>query len=317
MATILQTNLGRCKAAHDMAQAAAMSEKIDILVVSEPNKKITAKEGWFVNDARDIAVKITNRKLVLEKVKREKNFIHLVLPGYHVYAIYVSPNVSLENFKEKIDSVFGDASIQKGGKIIVGDINSKSPMWGAPSADRRGEYVEEWLSQLAWTAMNNGKPTFVRGSSKTHIDVTLVPNTFAKKITDWNIKHENPYTLHGHIYFRVNTKMPTNRGDTGRVSIFDKERFIKDLTDNINASSTGSGTDMYKKALQALQRSKRTEKEKQTTHPYWWSRDVEVARGNYLRARRNYTRMGRRNHGNRNSECEEMRKLGKELKKDN
>ncbi|XP_045473917.1 uncharacterized protein LOC123680183 [Harmonia axyridis] len=72
---------------------------------------------------------------------------------------------------------------------------------------------------------------------------------------------------------------------------------------------------MYKKALQALQRSKRTEKEKQTTHPYWWSRDVEVARGNYLRARRNYTRMGRRNHGNRNSECEEMRKLGNELKK--
>lgn len=37
---VLQANLGRCKAAHDMTWAAALKEKIDIMVISEPNKKM-------------------------------------------------------------------------------------------------------------------------------------------------------------------------------------------------------------------------------------------------------------------------------------
>ncbi|KAK9709304.1 hypothetical protein QE152_g26700 [Popillia japonica] len=38
---VLQTNLGRGRAAHDLAYATAKNKGVDIILVSEPNKTIT------------------------------------------------------------------------------------------------------------------------------------------------------------------------------------------------------------------------------------------------------------------------------------
>ncbi|KAK9731771.1 Endonuclease-reverse transcriptase [Popillia japonica] len=54
--------------------------------------------------------------------------------------------------------------------VIAGDFNSKSPMWGSPVTDirgERGEYLMEWAAELGLNAINVGDtPTFERGASK-------------------------------------------------------------------------------------------------------------------------------------------------------
>ncbi|XP_045482738.1 uncharacterized protein LOC123686556 [Harmonia axyridis] len=194
-----------------MAWANALKLNVDLMVVSEPNKKICSSGEWITDEEKDIAVKIINKQVKVHKVNKRKNYVHLMLDGVQVYAIYVSPNIPIQIFKNRIDEVMEDVAIQSGGIIVMGDFNAKSPIWGTPKADIRGEYVEEWLAQTSFTAINNGEPTFIRGTTRSHIDVTLSPINFQGKIKNWEVKYENPFTYHGHIYFAVESNTRVKR----------------------------------------------------------------------------------------------------------
>lgn len=54
--TIIQTNLGRGRISHDLAYVMTSEREADLLFVSEPNKKITKKQGWICDKRQDIAV---------------------------------------------------------------------------------------------------------------------------------------------------------------------------------------------------------------------------------------------------------------------
>ncbi|XP_044754969.1 uncharacterized protein LOC123313924 [Coccinella septempunctata] len=141
-----------------------MKNKVDLMFISEPNRKICSKECWFMDKRGDVAVKVCSRTIELEGIKLYNGYICVSLPKLKIYATYIPPNVTMQRFKESADAVFEKAAQQPQASIILGDLNSKSEIWGSPRADLRGEHIEGWLSQLRWGAANSGKHTFERAA---------------------------------------------------------------------------------------------------------------------------------------------------------
>ncbi|KAK9745950.1 Endonuclease-reverse transcriptase [Popillia japonica] len=126
---VLQVNLGRGRAAHDVLYATVCEKDIDIVLISEPNVKISLYHNYF---------------------------------------------------------------------------NSKSPMWGSPITDARGELLVEWAAELGLNALNLGdEPTFERGNSKSHIDITWASEAMTRHIHEWNVLSGEVFTYHNYIYFEV------------------------------------------------------------------------------------------------------------------
>lgn len=67
---VLQINLGRSRTAHDLAFAHAAKTNADILVISEPNKKIASKGNWLVDLRKDAAIYCRNKNVDIESHKR-------------------------------------------------------------------------------------------------------------------------------------------------------------------------------------------------------------------------------------------------------
>ncbi|KAG5865920.1 hypothetical protein JTB14_002021 [Gonioctena quinquepunctata] len=75
--TILQANLGRARAAHDLAHITAVDKNIDILVISEPNKALAGKPGWITDKNNDAAIHCTNKNIPLKRIKKMKGWVRL------------------------------------------------------------------------------------------------------------------------------------------------------------------------------------------------------------------------------------------------
>ncbi|KAK9692809.1 hypothetical protein QE152_g34898 [Popillia japonica] len=68
---ILQVNIGRAKTAQDILHATASARDIDIVIISEPNKKISMESN--LASARDIDIVIISEPN--KKISMESNFI--------------------------------------------------------------------------------------------------------------------------------------------------------------------------------------------------------------------------------------------------
>lgn len=66
-----------------------------------------------------------------------------------------------------------------------GDLNAKSPAWGSPIENARGAYLTEWAGVLDIVVLNReDTPTFVRGESKSFIDLTHATTRTARSISN-------------------------------------------------------------------------------------------------------------------------------------
>lgn len=67
----LQTNIGRARAAHDLAHATVKKRCVDILLVSEPNKSIITSREPIKDESQNVAVLLISKKLP-KTYKREE-----------------------------------------------------------------------------------------------------------------------------------------------------------------------------------------------------------------------------------------------------
>lgn len=280
MIKILQTNLGRSRAAHDIAWAAAEQNACDIVVIAEPNKKMCQSKNWLTDKRSDVAVVFLNGAVEAGEIRREEGYVRVRINGVYVYAVYISPNIAIEDFKEKTNEIFRDLKRHRKQAVLIGDVNAKSHLWGSPIEDARGGHVEDWTAQLSWMAMNTGQPTFIRGNSRSHIDVTLCSDTLSQKIRRWEIKNENPFTYHGHIYFEM-------KGDKDKRNCQPRVVEIKQevLTETLK---TAQGN-FYEKLMNAYKQASKI-RQKLRTVPYWWNPDIEESRKKCVKIRRTLQR---------------------------
>ncbi|KAK9711065.1 Endonuclease-reverse transcriptase [Popillia japonica] len=220
-----------------------------------------------------------------------------------MYACYCSPNIPLDDFKAFIDSLANDIRATGLDAVVAGDFNSKSPMWGSPITDARGELLVEWAAELGLNALNLGdEPTFERGNSKSHIDITWANEAMTRHIHEWKVLSGEVFTYHNYIYFEVQ-QGNGSRGKSQRIFRFlDKDLFATKVKQHFSHSRVHTSPGEFVKIINKLNRvCAISVAEEYRNIPYWWNGEIENKRKECNRLRRILTRANR-NHGTASKE---------------
>ena len=59
--------------------------------------------------------------------------------------------------------------------LLLGDLNGHSPMWGSDRLDSQGKVIEDVVSDLNLTVLNDGSPTYVQSGTgrRSHLDLAI------------------------------------------------------------------------------------------------------------------------------------------------
>ncbi|XP_072395164.1 uncharacterized protein [Diabrotica undecimpunctata] len=277
---ILQVNIGRAKVAHDLIYAKALAINADLIIVPEPNVNIVKKFGWITDTRSDVAIYLMNKRVQIRKITKKEGFVKVNMNDVSIIACYISPNINITLYREKVENII-EASLREKHFIIVGDINAKSILWGSPRNDNKGEIWNEWISTADLVVLNNGKHTFERGVSRSHIDVTLASNHYANKINNWDVLEDNIFTFHKYITFEIGTKVTPGNGR--RTLVFNKVRVTENIR-NLQEEATDFPT--FRNAIIRAHRLSSKSKYVTYTVPYWWNDEIQLKRAECLRIRR-------------------------------
>lgn len=314
--SMLQTNLGRERVAHDVAFVTASELDIDIIIVSEPNKAIIKKPGWTADRRENVAVFWRNAKIKVKKVEREEGYLVIHLENFSMYCCYLSPNITIDEYKNEVDLIMHKCSSAGEECIILGDINAKAHEWGSPVTDQRGKYFMEWLAALDMIVQNIGdRPTFVRGNSQSYIDVTCTTQAIGKHMRNWKVLDTETATHHNYIYFQVNEKIQKKKGLKPKKE-HDWEAFRELISWAMEKKANESVTpDVYTSTIiKAYKDSLTTGDGRNKTTPYWWNENIAKHREECLKARRRLTRR-RKGQLQNDPEIEEIKTEYKNRKK--
>lgn len=310
---ILQTNLGRERAAHDLAYATAVKEKIDIMVVGEPNKKIASNIKWIQDKRSDVAVLFLNKNLEIIEVNSNEGYLRIKMKDLYIYCCYISPNIEMDNYEKSVDSLMDDVSSTLDEKIVMGDINAKSPMWGSPISDKRGKYWEEWVAALNLNILNDGKkPTFVRGQTKSHIDITCTTEKLSRQVVKWEVLDEETLTHHQYILVEIATRLRKNKTSTRGRPNCEWEDF-KEIVSWTTKEDIETIENLESEIGEAYRASLSNKAKSQT--PFWWTNEIKKKRAEGLRLRRIATRRARQVPRDECRAYAEYKKCKKELQR--
>ncbi|KAE9536822.1 hypothetical protein AGLY_006884 [Aphis glycines] len=135
------------------------------------------KPGHFANDCKEDVLAAVE----FEKILKEESHKGLK-------TVENACNIS-RSFprREETASVLRKA-LENQNSQSAGDFNSKSGNWGSPLEDERGALLADRMASMDLTVCNKGgSPTFVRGNSGTHIDITFASSRLALKVCEWEV----------------------------------------------------------------------------------------------------------------------------------
>lgn len=106
---------------------------------------------------------------IVVKIKTVSNYLTIA-------NVYLPPNQTFD--KSSIKDLFQPKT------VIVGDLNSKSKLWGSEHSDSRGRLIEDLLEETGYCVVNDGQPTYTHfDGSRSHLDICLVSDTLAARVT--------------------------------------------------------------------------------------------------------------------------------------
>lgn len=299
---ILQTNLGRARVAHDIAMSVSRDPQggVDILVVAEPNRKITGVTDWLRDLDGDVAVYCVNKHVGVKGVTKGHGCLRIEFGEVDMTACYVSPNLRAEEYRRRVDEVMEIARNGPGrGYIILGDLNAKSGLWGSPSSDWKGQYWEGWVSECDLVIHNWGNvPTFVRGVSESYIDVTLSSENAAGRVRGWRVLEQvENLSYHRYIRFEVDVGVPNRAERENKIwgKPYRDPRILSACLGMLKESVEGC-PERLSKILSEAQTAAEDEREsgRRRWKPYWWNEEISELRERSMADRRRWLRERRR-----------------------
>lgn len=275
---------------------------VDVIAITEPNKKAVSKRGWHTDNRIDTAVYIQNRKLKITEVRKREGFIVLGFDSCALLCGYCSPNVTLEIFETFLEDMSDIIKNLSGDKIVLGDFNAKSQMWGSPTYDKRGEVLELWLTQMDLVVLNRGdEPTFQRGNSESYIDVSFATPRMATTIQKWEVLSEESLSDHRFIKITFETRVCKQEQKIQRGWKIAREEIAKfKLCINVlfreNQEVLSGAEGLQKVTEKACNKCfKRKSNRHNSKQPiYWWNEEIAGQRRICIGKRRALTRDRRR-----------------------
>lgn len=298
MIRILQINIGVCKAAQDLAIATANDLEVDVLIISEQHRNSGEDRGWYPDTSSRAAIATISNIPVDRVGPPSPGFRWLETNGYRIYSCYCSPNVSLNEFEAFLDGLETSIRGATCPVIVAGDLNAKSPEWGSPIEDRRGRILADLLASTGLSVCNQGnQPTFVRGTSKSHLDLTLVTQAAASNVTGWEVLEEESLSLHRYIRFEVAGGRGNHGNNTKKHWAYRKIDYprlsekIKEgapaLPDDAPSACNVAATWLTESCDACMPRSSGNIKRRPV---HWWNPEIAEQRKACIKARRIYTR---------------------------
>lgn len=325
--SILQVNLNKCVAAHDLLEQTASAMGVDVCLVSEPNKAVAGARRWLVDERGDAAVWVVNKQVKVDEFGSVEGVAWIKLRGGELMlSCYFSPNRSLEEFHDFLNGLTSLTAMGKSRPVLVaGDFNAKSPEWGAPNWDRRGEELSDWAASVGLFVANVGStPTFQRTTGQASIvDITMVSEN--ARLEGWTVINDvETLSDHRYIAFRLGGDMKDDgRAPTSRLYGWKKvkeEVFRREIRQKLCG---GEGTATAEELMRAVGEACEAASfgnggSRSRPSKYWWTREIAEARRWCTKTRRNYARAIRAhrsgNEEDRQMKLEQLRLARRSLK---
>jgi len=211
MIKFLQINIGGCRAAQDLMYVTAAKMEVDFVLVSEQYRISSDEDRQFSDSGCKAAVIVMRDSLALDLIgpSTDNGFRWVETMGIRIYSCYWSPNSTINEFADYIDRLQSSVRTSSVPVIVAGDFNSHSPEWGNPDENQRGSLLADTIYSLNLYVCNRGNlPTYVRGASGTHIDVTFVSEVLIGEMHGWRVVDEESHSLHRYIWFELNRQRP-------------------------------------------------------------------------------------------------------------
>lgn len=129
MIRVLQINVNRSVAAHDMADYVAKKKDIDILAFTEPNLRKTGGKYTYANEGKTAVIINTSLRYKFIEYLYDKCFVACVSCAFVCYSVYISPNCVIREFQDCLEppSEIVRAYKRQNKKIIItGDFNARN-----------------------------------------------------------------------------------------------------------------------------------------------------------------------------------------------
>ncbi|KAK9696188.1 hypothetical protein QE152_g32069 [Popillia japonica] len=327
---ILQINVGRAYAAHDMAYATAKQQDMDILFVCEPNKKRVKDTNWIKDTRTDVAALILTKNVEVIGHSAGDGHLVLELETCDIVCCYVSPNIEMHQYelekRVKDTNWIKDTRTDVAALILTKNVEVIGHSAGdghlvleletcdivccyvSPNIEmhqyelevdnimNRIDHLTSRCTNMSWRSKEGEVD---RERETNNIDVTLSTNLIAKQITDWKVLDQDSLTEHNYISFEIKgAKKERSIGKGKPITTVDWDRFrrsIRTMADETEAQEH----DQCTRLIQAAYR-KSTQKQCNTTNtPYWWNENIDKKRKQCNKLRRNQTRAARSQGVNR------------------
>lgn len=243
---ILQINLNRSRCADDILTQAVHEERSDIVLVSEPYRN-RSDVHWFADTTNSAAIWISNsRNIPLKSNGTGDCFSWISTTKFSIFSCYFSPNIPIQEFRQKLETLEDVLQSMTGYLIVAGDFNARAIEWGMPKTNTRGRLIIEMCARLGLIVANTGsKATYTRpGYGNSIPDITLVSDSTAVKIHSWKVLDVFSSSDHNYIKFKIDYASFQNKNllkpRCWNVNKIAPGKFVKHIKDNQNAINTSS-----------------------------------------------------------------------------
>lgn len=316
---ILQANIGHCAASQDLLIQSVAQWSIKLAVISEPYF-VPTSDSWLQDVDGTVAL-YSNQYAgcpALTHLRSGSGFVAAKWIDIVIVGIYFSPNKSLiefESFLGGLGAFIGQylpCSV-----LILGDFNAKSPAWGSPVTNARGEELEEWTALMGLVVVNRGSvQTCIRQNGGSIVDITLSCPSVARRITGWRVLEEvETLSDHRYIRFEITTSLTNQTNNTNEVyrnsskwaiTHLDKDLAIEAAIVQSWLSSSTEPINIEEETIslgQSLTEICNASMPRVATRPakrqvFWWSEEIAELRKACVAYRRRYARHRRRRNRN-------------------
>lgn len=116
----MQLNMNHCEAAHDLLKQSVIEQKIDVVAISEPCRKMY--NGTYVTNRANMAAICVYGALNIQEspARNGKYYVVAKMNGIFIPSCYFPPSLVLRVFEEALDAMITEANGCKA-VTIIGD----------------------------------------------------------------------------------------------------------------------------------------------------------------------------------------------------
>ncbi|KAK9680407.1 hypothetical protein QE152_g39114 [Popillia japonica] len=221
-------------------------------------RKIIQNNEWIKDKSEDVAVLFMNKKIEIISVRLKEGDIGLNFVGWDMYCCYISPNITLDKYMEKVD------------EIVNGVKSARVMDWQVLEEESLTEH-----RYISYVVKANKPP---EGPS----------------VMDWQVLEEESLTEHRYISYVVKANKPPDGPSEKRKYETDWNAFNANLKLRL-ANRTSKEICSYKMCANIIKEayinSSKEGPKGEKTVPYWWGEEISAKRKECIISRRSLTKI--------------------------